>query len=102
MGARLDVVAAVHAIAWWDKLPKDTQFDRSNLFFTFLHFASLFHDYELMKAAIAQRADLNVRSYLFGSALHVACDRNDKDMAELLLRNGAHADSVPLLSLTAL
>ena len=55
-----------------------------------------------MEAAIAQRVDLNVRSQLFGSALHVACDRDDKEMAELLLRSGAHADSVPILSLAPL
>ena len=102
MGARLDVVAPVHDIEWWDELPDEIKLKQSSIFFTFVHFAALFHDYDLLNAAIAHRADLNVRSYLFGSPLHVACDRGDKEMAQLLLRNGAHADSVTLLCLAAL
>lgn len=94
MGARLDVVAPIRGINWSTKLPNEMQFDRTSVFFTFAHFAALFRDYDLLKTAIAQRADLNMRSYLFGSALHVACDNGDRNIAELLLRNGAHADSV--------
>ena len=86
---------------WWEKLPTEIEVDWSHVLFTFVHFAALLHDYDLLNAAIAQRADLDARSYLFGSALHIACAKDDREMAELLLRNGAHADSVLLVCLMA-
>ena len=100
MGARLDVMALVDNVEWWDRVPPAAEFDRSNFVLTFVHFGVLF-DYELLETAIAQRADLDVRSYAFGSPLHIACDDNDRGTAELLLRSGAHADSVALLCLAA-
>ena len=102
MGARLDVVAPVYDIKWPKKLPTEIDYEQLNIFFTFAHFAVLFHDYDLLEAVIAHRADLNVRSYLFGSALHIACDKGDREIAEILLRNGAHPDSVALLCSVAL
>lgn len=102
MGARLDVVAPVYNIKWSRKLPTEIDYEQLNIFFTFVHFAVLFHDYDLLKTAIAHRADLDIRSYLFGSPLHIACDKGDREMAEILLCNGAHSDSVSLVCLAAL
>ena len=104
MGARLDVEALVYDdILWWDNRPfVGNKHDQLNIFFTFAHFAALFRDHELLDAVIAQRTDLNARSYLFGSPLHIACDKDNWEMAEILLRNGAHADSVLFMRLAAL
>ena len=99
MGARLDVVAPVYNIKWSRKLPTEIDYEQLDTFFTFAHFAALFRDYDLLNAAIAHRADLDVRSYLFGSPLHIACDKGDKKMAEILLRNGAHRDPVAFVCL---
>ena len=99
MGARLDVVALLDDIECSDRLSPEIEFDRSNIVFTFVHFAVVFEDYDLLNEAIAQRADLDVRSYLSGSPLYIACDVEDTGMAQILLRNGAHADAVSFMSL---
>ena len=93
-GARLDVVAEVRC-----RLPLEEQHNEKETYcsyglITFVHFAIEFCDYDLIEAAIAHGVDLNVRSWRFGGALHLACDIGDMDAIELLIRQGAHVDSV--------
>lgn len=93
-GARLDVVAEALGCrslpgVYVEKKPRPT-FG----LVTFAHFAVEFSDTDLLQAAIAQYTDLEVRSSRFGTALCMACDNDNDEMAELLLWNGAHPDSV--------
>ena len=87
-GAQLNVVAPVARY--------NTSRERIEQFglLTFAHFAILYDDAELLETAIAHGVDLNVRSLRFGSALHMACFRNDSALAKMLYENGAHDDIV--------
>ena len=87
-GARLDIVAPVKRDKWDDLLGKCIGL------FSFAHLAIFHDDAELLKAAIAHGVDLNVRSKSHGSALHIACNRNNGTLAKILYENGAHVDIV--------
>ena len=93
-GARLDVVAEVLDYHSLHKMHAGLRPHPTFGLVTFAHFAVEFFDIDLLKMAIAHRVNLNVRSSLFGTALHMACCNFDEETAELLLRNGAHHDVV--------
>ena len=94
-GARLNVVASVVNYVVLEELEKGDLF-AMQLYgsLSFAHFAAKYNDSDLMKAAVAERIDVNIRSFAFGSALHVACDNDNMQIAKLLIKCGAHTDSV--------
>jgi hypothetical protein len=102
-GARLDVVAEALGCRSLPGAHAENNNPRPTFgLITFAHFAVEFFDIDLLKATIAQCADLQVRSTRFGSALCMACDSDNDEMARMLLWNGAHPDSVTQLCLVAL
>lgn len=101
-GARLDVMAEAFGCRSLSDAHVGNKPRPTFGLVTFAHFAVEFFDIDLLKATIAQRVDLEVRSSRFGTALCMACDNDNDDMAELLLWSGAHLDSVTPLCLVAL
>lgn len=82
-GARLDLVAL-----WY---PSSRE-----VFFTFVHFAAIHGDVELLEASVRQGADLDVAAPYWGTALNTALKHKQVKFAKLLLAYGAH-DDVPFM-----
>lgn len=95
-GARLDVVAPIVNYSKLELAGGEILAVEPYGIFTFAHFAAKYNDSDLLKAVIAGCIDLDVCSSRFGSALHVACDNGNVEVARLLLKNGAHSDSVAM------
>ncbi|XP_025104176.1 L-asparaginase-like isoform X2 [Pomacea canaliculata] len=64
--------------------------------------AAALNDLNTIKAWHAAGADLNSFDYDYRTALHVAVTSNRKDVAEFLMKNGAHCNLQDVFGLTAL
>jgi hypothetical protein len=97
IGARLNVVASIVNYSILEQMESgDLMTLQVYGSFTFAHFAAKYNDPDLLKAAVAEHIDLDIRSFGFGSALHLACNNDNMQIAKLLVKCGAHTDSVAI------